>query len=818
MRRDGSGDTDLAGSFGAILRTLRKNAGISQAVLAELTSVSVAAIGSYEQGLRRAPYRHTVLALSRALKLSPEESKNLERAADDARRGSSTADRRLTGESGTNLPAPATSFIPRAEVSELMGLMNEHRLVTITGSGGIGKTRTAIAVAAGWSTETGHEAFFVDLASIQDGASVIAQVASILKVSLEQGTDPANLLAKAIRTRDVLLIMDNCEHLVSEIAPLVTALLRDCPSLSILATSRERLQLSSETVFRLPSLDVPPASKRKAAQGERFAAVELFVTRARSADARYEFSERRLQIAAEICRKLDGIPLAIELAASQLPTLGSEELLRRIQAEFGFIGSSDLPKRQQTMLATIEWSYALLTFSERTVMRRLCVFVNGFSLSAVESICPDFPDGEATGVLLRLVHKSIVNVTHLGEATRYSLLESIKSFGLKELLAAAEFQGARTRHLEWVGGLAERASADLPAQIDRLLPDFENVRLALRWAFESADEDGAVVGARIVNDLNQLWWYNGGEQEHESWSDKALNRIDRAKHPHVAARLLYNLTFPEAKLFAAAARALPALEQVGDTDRLAKLQARLAMKFTVNDRFEEALNALLQARRVIDAGGGPSHQAFSLYCLAACDIHCLQGNFSEARSHLSAFQASFGTVGSNIVRESYSSIFAAHIEFFDGNQDRARELCEQFVEKVAGDERYRFFAVEALLNLAFYRLHVGATQAAARAAVQVLQAEVSSVSTIAQALQHLLVAAADQGHWSIAARGLGCVERYLKNQDVLRLSLEQDRSHDMLLSALRAHFSDDDLSQLRTQGTKLRTDELRDELLQIYAE
>jgi transcriptional regulator with XRE-family HTH domain len=293
-----------------LLRVYRQRSGLSQTQLAELAHMSPAAVGALEQGSRRAPYRQTIVLLANALGLSSEERSELEAAASRARAKGrpSTA----TASAQSNLPVQFTSFIERDETVEIASLLLAKRCVTITGSAGVGKTRTALEVA---KLQGDKDVFFVDLSPLAQSGFIVGELAAIFDVRLGAGQNQLETMIRELRSRHCLIVIDNCEHLIAEASSVVDAILRACTSITILATSRERLGLSSEFVYRLPPLISPPPDMRSD-DGRQYAALELFLARTQAADARFEFRPADLQIASDICRELDGIPLAIELAAA----------------------------------------------------------------------------------------------------------------------------------------------------------------------------------------------------------------------------------------------------------------------------------------------------------------------------------------------------------------------------------------------------------------------------------------------------------------------------------------------------------------------
>jgi transcriptional regulator with XRE-family HTH domain len=370
-------------SFGALLRRYRVAAGLSQEALAERARLSARAISAYECGLRQAPYRDTLRLLAQALGLSPDETATLETTV--SRRRTPKADAHLPhtvsslaraqAMSRTNLPAQLTSFVGRqGEIAAVMRLLEQTRLLMLTGAGGTGKTRLALQVAAAVLDHYADGVWLVDLAPLVDPSLVPQAVAAATGVREEPGQPLLATLLAALRPRRLLLVLDNCEHLLDACAYLADGLLHACPDLCILATSRQRLGITGEVSRRIPSLTVPAAGQRPPVEClTDYEAVQLFVDRALAVQPGFIVSPLTAEAVAQVCRRLDGIPLAIELAAARLRVLSVDQIAQRLDDRFRLLtgGSRTALPRQQTLRATLEWSHALLTEPERALFRRL---------------------------------------------------------------------------------------------------------------------------------------------------------------------------------------------------------------------------------------------------------------------------------------------------------------------------------------------------------------------------------------------------------------------------------------------------------------
>jgi predicted ATPase/class 3 adenylate cyclase len=421
-----------------------------------------------------------------------------------------------------NLPAQVSSFIGRdAQLAEVRRLIGESRLVTLTGAGGAGKTRLGLQTAAGLLDGSGDGVWFVDLAPLQDGELVAAAVASALGIREDAGRPIAETLAEAVGDRSLLVLLDNCEHLIDACAKLADALLRGCPNIVLLATSREPLGIDGEHVYRVPSM-VTPAEGEGVDAIRSAEAVRLFADRAGQQGARLSWDPQAAEVAGRICRRLDGIPLAIELAAARLRVMSVTELDARLDQRFSILtgGSRAALPRQQTLLAMVDWSWELLTAAERHVLAGLSVFAGGFDLAAAEAVTAGeiVRAAEVLGHLGALVDKNLVHFDDTGTGpVRYRLLETVRQYAMRRLeghdrSAADE---ARTAHRDYYLALAEAAAPQLVSHeqtewLDRLDLELDNLRTAITFSLQQADPAPAI---RLVASLRVFWKARGHASE-----------------------------------------------------------------------------------------------------------------------------------------------------------------------------------------------------------------------------------------------------------------------------------------------------------------
>ena len=416
-----------------------------------------------------------------------------------------------------NLPQFLTSFVGRdAELAACAELFAHTRLLTLTGFGGSGKTRLAVELATRALEDHPDGAWFVDLAPVQDASRIEAALAAALSVREEPGRTLTEGLLERLRGRRTLVLLDNCEHLLGACAALAGVLLRACPELKVLATSREALGVEGETVHAVPTLTLPPEGLRGVEAHEGFESVRLYVERAKLVVPEFRLTEANAPVVGEICRRLDGIPLALELAAARARVLSVEQILAKLDDRFRLLtgGSKTALPRQQTLRAAIQWSYDMLAPREQEFFRRLAVFAGGWSLEGAVAVVEENADEfEILDLLALLVDKSLAVVDRAGgEGARYRFLESVRQFALERLRETDEEPALRERHLEHFLALAESAEGELmgPNQgtwVQRLDADGENLLAALDASRDLPD--GPIRGLRLAGSVARFWSTRG---------------------------------------------------------------------------------------------------------------------------------------------------------------------------------------------------------------------------------------------------------------------------------------------------------------------
>ncbi len=537
-------------SFAQVLRHHRRAAGLTQEELAERAGLSARAVSDLERGENRTPRRDTLDLLADALRLSAEERAALDGTIQRTRAQVSPS---APGQASTleaeptrpdTLPTQPTPFIGREREVEAIRarlLDPETRLLTLTGPGGTGKTRLAVQAAAAARPAFADGAIFVPLAPVSDPDLVLSTIAQVLEVHDVPGQALGETLAAALRDKHLLLVLDNVEHVLSAAAS-IAVILMAVPHVKTLVTSRSAVRVQGERVYPVLPLAVPGPPLPPLAALSQYEAVRLFIARAQDVQPDFAVTNETAPAVAEICARLDGLPLAIELAAARTRLLPPEALLARLSNRLKVVtgGARNLPARQRTLRAAIDWSYDLLDPGEQTLFARLAVFVGGRTLAAIEAVCDaegDLPIDVLDGVE-SLLDKSLLRreVGASGEP-RLLMLETIHEYARERLEQQGEVDALRQAHAAYFVKLAADAGPKLvdPDQeiwLALLEGEHDNVRAVLQWAHESSQHD---LGLRLVVYLYHFWRMRGYSREGYDWAKRFLTAVDRTR---VEARLL----------------------------------------------------------------------------------------------------------------------------------------------------------------------------------------------------------------------------------------------------------------------------------------
>ncbi len=614
-----------------------------------------------------------------------------------------------------NLPVQLTSFIGReAEMAEVKGLLARTRLLTLAGSGGTGKTRLMLQVAADVVDAYENGVWLVELAPLSEPAIVPQVVAGVLGVREEPGQSLTETLLLHLQPKKALLLLDNCEHLLAAAAGIADTLVRGCPGLQIMSSSREGLNLAGELTYRVPSLDLPDPNRLPDPERlGRYGAVRLFCERAAFAQRTFVLGDDNARAIAHVCHRLDGIPLAIELAAARVKALPVEQIARRLDDRFRLLtgGSRTALPRQQTLRALIDWSYDLLNEQERALLRRLSVFGGGWTLEAAEAVCADAPGvrGQESGVspdgaqltpvscllspdvldlLTALVDKSLALYEEGAGEGRYRMLETVRQYALERLLESGEGPVVRDRHRDHFLALALQLSLELRGGnqavcLDRLEAEHDNLRAALEWC--RSDEEDAECLRRLAGALTWFWYLRGYASEGRSWLGLALERREtvslevRARTTYHAAVLAHGQADYDAAhaLYEESLDLSRRLENRGQVAWTLGNLGSLALEQRDMDRARALCEEALEHFRAVGDEGGV---AAGLRAVGEAALG--QKDYETARQHLTESLALSRKVGDGIgIATALGGL--ADVARNQGNLAEARELFGQALSRSA---------------------------------------------------------------------------------------------------------------------------------------
>jgi len=526
---------------GALLKRYRIAAGLTQEALAERAGLSAQAVSALERGFRQAPHRDTVRLLVQALGLTSADAAAFEAAARQRSAAQAVAVDAAPAPAGdASLPVPLTLLVGREHAEAAVAHLLQRpdvRLLTLTGPGGVGKTRLAMQVVAGLADTFPAGVLIVALAAVRDPAVVASTIAQAVGVKEIAGQTVEATLVAALRDKRALLLLDNFEQ-VARAAPLVTNLVRACPHLVVLVTSRAALRVQGEQEYAVPPLALPdPDQVRTPEDAARASAVALFVQRAQAVRPDFALTPAETPAVVALCIRLDGLPLAIELAAARIKLFPPRALLTRLEDRLPVLsgGARDLPARQRSMRDTIAWSYDLLDAPEQALLRALAVFAGGATIAAVEDLCTESAAGlDIVDVLAALVDKSLVRAVSGAEGeARVGLLDTIRVYASERLAARGEAAAARRRHAAYYLALAERAAPELVGRaqgvwLATLEREHANLRAALHWARERGETER---GLRLAGALWRFWVAHGHLSEGRRWLEDLLASVGGSAPP-----------------------------------------------------------------------------------------------------------------------------------------------------------------------------------------------------------------------------------------------------------------------------------------------
>ena len=717
-----------------------------------------------------------------------------------------------------NLPLQLTSFVGRdEELAEIQGLLAKSRLVTIVGSGGVGKSRASLQVAADRLDAYPDGVWFVELAPLADPELIATTLAAVLGVSVAPTQRPIDAVLIELRERTALMIFDNCEHLVAQTAAVVDDILRHCPHVTVLASSREGLGIAGESVYRMPSLRFPPADERlTAASAIQYGALALFAERA-IAVSDFALTDANAPIVADVCRRLDGIALAIELAAPRLKVFSVDELDKRLSDRFRILtgGSRSALPRQQTLRALIDWSHDLLGDNEKVLFRRLGIFVGGFTFEAMTAVCVDerIEAWDTVDLLQSLVEKSLV-VAEIGDAEqRYRLLESTRQYALERLTRIGENDVFGRHHAEYYLQLAWRCTSDYETSgyngwRSTYEPELDNFRAAFEWAV--SDRGDVEIAAQFVGALARLWREVSVEAEGLRACETVISIMGASVETEIAAPLWLGLAslcsnlFLKTRRLDAAQRALRLYESRGDEIKIADSLMQLGDTLRQLNRAEEALEPLGRALDLARRRGDRYRTATALGRLVIPQFYL--GQIEPARATAEEARRIYQSLG----RDRDVLVLTLNLGEFEasnGNFERAIDLAQQALAQTSAT-RFASERSTLLCNLSGYLLALRRTQQAITFTREAMVASRERQETIllAISLQRAALVAFDRGQAPESARLLGYADGTFEALGSLREPIEQGE-YEQLTAALRERLSDAEIKTLTAAGRSLTQDE-----------
>ncbi|HEY2037070.1 MAG TPA: winged helix-turn-helix domain-containing protein [Steroidobacteraceae bacterium] len=718
----------------------------------------------------------------------------------------------------TNLPSPVSDFIGReTELRELRELLRHNRLVSLVGTGGIGKTRLGLEAARATLEDFPDGVWLAELAPLTDPDLVASAMNTALGLQSGAGRWTSERLAAALRGRRLLLVLDNCEHLIGAAAREAETLLRAVPGACILATSQEPLGLDGECTYRLRPLEFPTEERAELAAALRHDAVRLFVARARAAAPHFNLSERNAATVATICRRLDGIPLAIELAAARAAALGIEGLARRLDLRFHVLtgGRRTALPRHQTLRATLDWSHRLLAEPDRIVLRRLAVFAGTFSLEAAASVVADpaLQEWEVIGRIAELVDKSLVVADAAGAVRRYRLLESTHAYAMEKLADSGEFGSLARLHASYFrdqvrGALAAWEETPSVQWLEAQAPEIDNIRIALDWAF-GTDGDPAI-GVELAAASYPLWYLLSLMQEGRACLERAMAALGPSTPPQTEARLRYGYGFlstgePRGRALPALRRAVSLYRESAEPLDLGRALSFCGLNLARTGRVAEGLAALEEARGHLSPASHPKSLALCLTNLAIA--RTVAGEFKIARALLDESIA----VGAQSKADFWvwrARIYKAEVEFAEGQVAAAIAQARAVVALARGARRTGLLG-HALCNLAGYLIACGELEEAGvalREGLPLAQESELDAVLLAGGLQHLAAIAARQDRLERAAQLIGYAHAFFSAEFEGRSPAKQQiQAH--LVESLRRAIPGDRLTELMEAGARWTEEE-----------
>ncbi len=710
-----------------------------------------------------------------------------------------------------NLPLESNSFIGRErELADIAARLAERKLVTLVGSGGVGKTRVAIRAARAALADYADGVWLLELAPLTDPALVAETLCRLLGIPVSGERNPTDIAIGFLRQKTLLLLLDNCEHLAAETARLAAALLAHCPNVTILATSRSQLGIHGETIYRMPSLPLPEAHPRLTAeQALRSEAVRLFVDRAADAAGGYVLTDEDAPSVAMICRRLDGVAMATELAAARLRLLKPAEIAARLEDVFRLLtgGSKAVLPRQQTLRATIDWSHALLSESEQVVLRRLSVFVDHFTLDGAAAVAAG--DGieadDVMDLLAALVDKSLISAASWGSATRFGMLNTTRHYALEKLAGSGD-AGCERRMAEYLARVCARAEQSwattaTDAWIAAFGPEVENLRAAIDWAFGVSGD--AELGLVLVANAGSLTEELSLQAAMRRWTQTALPHLHPGTPPGIAAWVLYWAQRHQGvrstgEILQTRRRAIALFRCSNDTVGLAcALRTTAIASVRPGETTEEAFAQMREALALLEPRGNTKDHASAIGHMGS--LHYIHGDLTQARDYNERALAMRRQLGDRS-GELTSYVNLAELEAASGDIPAAVEYALRSIQEARSRHVLGVLAV-TLGNLSGYRLAIDDVPGSISVAREALRLNrgLGYTDYAVICLEHLALAAALSGNLPVAAQLYGFTDAHYSRTDQVRDRLEQAGAN-RLLALLTAGLPGADVARLMARG------------------
>jgi predicted ATPase len=722
-----------------------------------------------------------------------------------------------------NLPIQPTSFRGREhDLEEVKSLLGQHNLLTLVGAGGVGKSRLAMQIGADVLDQYSDGVWLADFGSITDPELVSSVTERALGMTQVEGRPFDEAIPQWLKRKSLLLIFDNCEHVLDVVARLTDAIIRNCPKVLLLTTSRQALGIGGEVVYRLPSLAIPEKIVGlQTSDALRYGSVALFVDRAKAADTRFSLKDDNAAIVADVCRRLDGIPLAIELAAARVKVLSIPNLAQRLNDRFKILtgGSRTALPRQKTLSALIDWSYDLLTPQEKTLFTRVGIFAGSFSLGAAAAVCAaeGIDEGQILDCVSSLTDKSLVVADTSRTQERYRLLESTRAYALEKLAESGERESRARRHAEYFRDQAQAAdlrygTESTAAWLMSVELEIDNYRAVLEWAL--TDGHDTELGGAVAGALQRLWIADGLIVEGRYWIARAQTCLDESAHPKVAARmwLALGVLSDGKRKHDCAERALALYTSLGENHWAALALLSLTFAHLQMGTRDKALEANVSALAMLRECGDKQGVATGLDQQAIIqsdrgDVRAARESYAQALEAYNDIDEEFGkaAVLGNL----------AELEFADGRAEQALRLVSEAVEIYARGKNAPLLAT-GYNNSAAYLIALkdasGAREAARAGLRWALQAQYSA--GVAIVLQHFALIATMCGKTHDAARLIGYVNVQYEKIGTQRESTEK-WGYEKLMAEVREQMGDSEIDNLAAEGAKWSENQAIEEAMKI---